>query len=103
MKKLDIKKVNKSSGDIWKLIQISVQSKNWATLTQNINRMHALQVYYSELLTFQEWELNILKQEESYLNGKLAEFEKQELIELMKIGGNYQTFKARVDELFKES
>jgi uncharacterized membrane protein YgaE (UPF0421/DUF939 family) len=103
MKKLDIRKINKSSDDIWKLIQISVKNKNWAILAQNINRLHAMQSYYANLLTFQEWELNILRQEEIYLNGKLARFEQEELNDLMKINGNYQTFKARIDELFKES
>ena len=103
MKKLDVKKINKSSDDIWKLIQISIDQKNWAILSQNLNRLHAMQGYYCDLLTNQQWEINILRQEENYLNSKLADYEKTELIELMKIGGNYQTFKARIDELFKES
>jgi len=102
MKKLDVSKTNQSSSDIWQLIKISVQNKNWATLIQNLNRLNALQRYYCQLLSNQEAELKVLRYEEKYLTQRLAEYEKNELIELMKINGNYQTFKSRIDELFKE-
>lgn len=103
MHKLDVRKINQASTDIWQLIQLSIQNKNWATLTQNLKRLNELQKYYCQLLTNQESELNVLKYEERYLSERLALYEKNELIELMKLNGNYQTFKARIDELFKES
>jgi len=45
----------------------------------------------------------MLKDEERFLTSKLTEYEKAELISLTKLNGTYQTFKGRIDELFKEN
>jgi len=103
MKKIEVKKLNITSDDIWKLLSESVKNKNWAILVHNLNRMHALQGYYCKLLTIQSGEIEMLKDEEKFLTSKLTEYEKAELISLTKLNGTYQTFKARIDELFQEN
>jgi len=103
MKKIEVKKLNRTSDDIWQLLSESVKNKNWAILVQNLNRMHALQGYYCKLLTIQSGEIELLKVEERFLTSKLTEYEKDELISLTKQNGTYQTFKARIDELFQEN
>lgn len=102
MKRLDIKKVNKSSSMIWALIQEALKSKNYALLEKNLERLYLLNEYYCQLLTNQESELRVLQYEERHLNAVIKEYEKKEIEEICKKNGNYQTYKSQIDELFQE-
>jgi hypothetical protein len=103
MKIKEIKKVNRASDDIWKLLRMSVNTKNWALLEKNLNRLHSLQGYYCELLTNQSSLIRVLESDNKYLSQRESELENENIILICKDKGyEYQTLKDRLDELFKE-
>jgi hypothetical protein len=99
----EVVKVNKSSDDIWRLLRISVDSKNWATLETNLNRLHALQKYYCELLTIQASQIRVFEADEKYYLNRNMQLEKENFKMILKTKGmEYQEIKKRVEENFTE-
>ena len=109
----DISKINRSSDDIWKLIKIAVDSKNWALLHQNLNRLHALQGYYCRILTIQSSSIRVLEASERYYIQKNYELEDEWMkmfcssrgqdLNSIKNSSEYSEIKKRLNELFQES
>lgn len=101
MDKKDITKLNRSSKDIWALIEVGIKTKNFALLEKNLKRLASLQAYYLELLNFNDYEIQGLKNDllaERYLT---STFEKEWLEGVLKRSGTYERLKDRIEETFK--
>jgi hypothetical protein len=102
MEKKNITKLNRANKDIWAMIKIGLESGNLALLEKNLKRLHALQSYYMELLNFNDYEIQALKNDliaERYLT---ASFEKEWLEGVQKRSGTYHVMKDRMNELFQD-
>tara|TARA_R110000772_G_scaffold145504_1_gene255466 strand:- start:18489 stop:18803 length:315 start_codon:yes stop_codon:yes gene_type:complete len=103
MKIQKVQKVNRASDDIWKLLRIAVDTKNWALLEKNLDRLHALQRYYCQTLTNQSGTINVLTADNEFLTNRGNRLEDENIILICKDKGfEYQTLKTKLDELFKE-
>lgn len=102
MKKHTIKDLNDLNRDVWGMLVLAVQTKNWALIEQNLKRMNALQKKYINIINLQDYELKgttLALQEEVRVNNNL---EKQWFVDLAKRQGNYQELKENIDKLFGE-
>jgi hypothetical protein len=102
MKKIDIAKLNRANTDIWQMILKGLKTKNLAVIEQNLKRLHSLQKYYTDLLNFNEFEIEALKNDleaERYLS---STFEKEWIESVSKKSGTYEIMKSRIEETFKE-
>jgi hypothetical protein len=102
MEKKNIAKLNRANKDIWAMIKIGLESGNLALLEKNLKRLHALQSYYMELLNFNDYEIQALKNDliaERYLT---TSFEKEWLEGVQKRSGTYDMMKDRMNELFND-
>ena len=102
MEKKNITKLNRANKDIWAMIKIGLESENMALLEKNLKRLHALQSYYMELLNFNDYEIQALKNDlmaERYLT---TTFEKEWLEGVQKRSGTYDVMKDRMNELFND-
>ena len=102
MEKKNITKLNRANKDIWAMIKIGLESKNMAVLEKNLKRLHALQSYYMELLNFNDYEIEALRNDliaERYLT---TSFEKEWLEGVQKRSGTYDVMKDRMNELFQD-
>jgi hypothetical protein len=101
MKKVDIAKLNRANADIWQMILTGLKTKNFAVLEQNLKRLHSLQKYYADLLNFNDYEIQALKNDleaERYLSSTL---EKEWMEQVSKRSGTYEIMKDRIEETFK--
>lgn len=102
MKKQTLKDLNDLNRDVWGMLVLAVQTKNWALIEQNLKRMNALQKKYINIINLQDYELKgttLALQEEVRVNNNL---EKQWFKDLAKRQGNYQELKENIDKLFGE-
>ena len=100
MKKIDIAKLNRSNKDIWAMIQVGLETRNFALLEKNLKRLHSLQAYYLDLLNRQSQEIRELEGELKAEKAILDLMEKEWLIEVSKRTGTYQNLINRIEETF---
>lgn len=96
-------KINRSSDDIWKLLKIAVDTKNWALIEKNLDRLHALQRHYCEILTTQSGLNQVLEADNAYLRAKTNQLEDENLLLICKDKGfPYKELQKKLDGLYKE-
>jgi hypothetical protein len=101
-KKQTIKDLNDLNRDLWGMLVLAVQTKNWALIEQNLKRMNALQKKYINIINLQDYEIKgitLALQEEVRVRNQ---FEKQWFKDLAKRQGNYQELKDNIDKCFGE-
>jgi hypothetical protein len=102
MEKKTLKDLNDLNRDIWGMIVLAVETKNWALIELNLKRLNALQKRYINIINLQDYEIKgitLIAQEEARVNNLL---EKQWLKDVCKRQGNYQEMKERIDKFFVE-
>jgi hypothetical protein len=102
MEKKTLKDLNDLNRDIWGMIVLAVETKNWALIELNLKRLNALQKKYINIINLQDYEikgLTLIAQEEARVNNML---EKQWLKDVCKRQGNYQEMKENIDKFFGE-
>lgn len=102
MKKHTIKDLNDLNRDVWGMLVLAVQTKNWALIEQNLKRMNALQKKYINIINLQDYEIKgttLALQEEVRVRNQ---FEKQWFTDLAKRTGSYQEMKENIDKCFGE-
>ena len=92
--------MNRSNKDIWALIQVGLQTKNFALLEKNLKRLHALQGEYIRLLNLNDFEIEGLKNELQAERELAISFEREWITEVSKRNGTYDRLKDRIDKLF---
>jgi hypothetical protein len=100
MKKQTLKDLNDLNRDVWGMLVLAVQTKNWALIEINLKRMNALQKKYINIINLQDYEIKgttLMLQEEVRVNNML---EKQWFKDLSKRQGNYQEMKENIDKCF---
>lgn len=102
MKKNDVVKVNKSNSDIWAMLKMAVETKNFALIESTLSRLHRLQKYYIDLITFQEIEINQLKDLLAQETEIRESFERDWLIDVAKKNNTYERLKERIDATYKK-
>ena len=102
MEKKDITKLNRANKDIWAMIKIGLESGNLALLEKNLKRLHSLQAYYMELLNFNDYEIQALKNDLIAERHLTTSFEKEWLEGVQKRSGTYEVMKDRMSELFND-
>jgi hypothetical protein len=101
MEKKTIKDLNDLNRDIWGMIVLAVETKNWALIELNLKRLNALQKKYINIINLQDYEIKgitLIAQEEVRVNNML---EKQWLKDVAKRQGNYEEMKKNIDKFFK--
>jgi hypothetical protein len=102
MKKQTLKDLNDLNRDVWGMLVLAVQTKNWALIEINLKRMNALQKKYINIINLQDYEIKgitLMLQEEVRVNNML---EKQWFKDLSKRQGNYGEMKENIDKCFGE-
>lgn len=102
MEKKDIIKLNRANKDIWAMIKIGMETKNLALLEKNLKRLHSLQSYYMELLNFNDYEIQALRNDLIAERILTQSFEKEWLEAVQNRSGTYDVMKDRMAELFKD-
>lgn len=102
MKKIDHATINRSNLDIWETLKMALDTGNNAVIESTLLRLHKLQKYYIDLITFQEIEINQLKdllaQESSIRNS----FEREWIESIAKKSHNYEELKQRIKDTYKK-
>jgi hypothetical protein len=57
MKKQKLKDLNDLNRDVWGMLVLAVQTKNWALIEVNLKRMNALQKKYINIINLQDYEI----------------------------------------------
>lgn len=98
----DIRKLNDLNREVWGMLVLAVQTKNWALIEQNLKRMNALQKKYINIINLMDYEvkgITLALQEEMRVRNDL---EKQWFTDLAKRTGSYQDLKESIDKCFGE-
>jgi hypothetical protein len=66
MEKIAQAKLDRTFRDIWNLLEDGITTNNMAIIHQNLIRLHKLQLYYRDLLFFQDTEIIQLKEQIKY-------------------------------------
>ena len=102
MEKQKLKELNDLNRDLWGMLVLAVQTKNWALIEVNLKRMNALQKKYINIINLQDYDLKgttLMLQDEIRIRNQ---FEKQWFKDLAKKEGKYQEMKENIDKCFGE-
>lgn len=102
MEKQKLKELNDLNRDLWGMLVLAVQTRNWALIEVNLKRMNALQKKYINIINLQDYDLKgttLMLQDEMRIRNQ---FEKQWFKDLAKKEGKYQEMKENIDKCFGE-
>ena len=100
MKKLDTKTLNQTNKDIWAKLAIAYEQKNWASIANNLKRLHALQGYYLSRLNLAEQEIRELELMVKSAESQINQQDREWMEEVSKRNGTFDRVNQRLDELF---
>ena len=96
----DIERLNDLNREVWGMLVLATQTKNWALIEQNLKRMNALQKKYINIINLMDYEVKgttLMLQEEIRVRTSL---EREWFKDLAKKHNSYQLLKDKIDKCF---